>query len=70
MICTFADMYKRVDVREPNSFQSAEEYQEEVRIQEEGEKDIYTTTSLEAGCDPTDLLNHWLKELDILKMVK
>ena len=70
MICTCADKYTRVEVREPNSFQSAEEYHEEVRIQEEGEKDINTTTSLEADCDPTDLLNHWLEELDMVTMVK
>ena len=70
MICTCADMYARVDVREPNTFQSAKEYQEEVRILEEGEKDKHTTASLEADCDPTDLLNHWIEELDMFKMVK
>ena len=70
MICTCADMYTRVDVREPNSFKSSEEYQEEVRIKEEGEKDKHTATSLEADCDPTELLNHWLEELDMVKMVK
>ena len=70
MICTCADVYTRVDVREPNSFQSAEEYQEEKRIQEEGKKDNHSNTSLEADCDPTDLLNHWLDELDMFNMVK
>jgi hypothetical protein len=70
MICTCADMYTRVDVREPNSFQSAEEYQEEVRILEEGEKDKHTTASLEDDCDLADLLNHWQEELDMFKMVK
>ena len=70
MICTCADMYTRVDVREPNSFQSAEEYQEDVRILEEGEKDINTSKSMEGDCDPTQLLNHWLEELDMSKMVK
>ena len=70
MICTCADVYTRVDVREPNSFQSAEEYQEEKRIQEEGKKDNHSNTSLEADSDPTDLLNHWLDELDMFNMVK
>jgi hypothetical protein len=70
MICTCADVYTRVDVRDSNSFQSAEEYQEEVRIKEEGEKAKRTATSLEADCDPTDLLNHWIEELDMVKMVK
>ena len=70
MICTCADMYTWVEVREPNTFQSAEEYQEEVRIKEEGEKDIQKNTNYEADCDPTDLLNHWLEELDMFKMVK
>ena len=69
LICTCADKYTRVEVREPNTFQSAEEYQEEVRIQDE-EKDMNTTPSLEDDCDPTDLLNHWLEELDMVKMVK
>ena len=33
-------VYTRVKVREPNTFQFAEEYQEEVTIQEEEEKDM------------------------------
>ena len=70
MICTCADMYTRVDVREPNSFQSAEEYHDNIQIQEEGEKDINTSTSLEADCDPTDLVNYWIEELDMVKMVR
>ena len=70
MICTCADMYTRVDVREPNSIQYAEEYQEDVRILEDGEKDINTSKSMEGDCDPTQLLNHWLEELDMSKMVK
>eukprot|EP00091_Calanus_sinicus_P010316 TRINITY_DN24095_c0_g1_i1.p1 TRINITY_DN24095_c0_g1~~TRINITY_DN24095_c0_g1_i1.p1 ORF type:complete len:132 (-),score=34.43 TRINITY_DN24095_c0_g1_i1:226-621(-) len=68
MLCTCVDKYTRVDVSEPNTFQSAEEYQEEVRIQEEGEKVINTNTSLRDDCDPTDILNHWLEELDMVKM--
>ena len=71
MICTCVDMYTRVDVREPpNTFQSAEEYHDNIRIQEEGEKDINTSTSLEADCDPTDLVNYWIEELDMVKMVR
>ena len=69
MSCKRTEVYTNVDAKEPNSFQSPEEYLDEARLDEIAEEDENRNEILESEFDPAGLLNHWLEELDMSKMV-
>ena len=58
-----------MDTKEPNSFQSADECHDQDTSDQILDKDKIRGETLENDYDPADLLNHWLEELDMSKMV-
>jgi len=68
-ICGGGDDYTSVDAKEPNSFHDCQDPDDQDQVTDDQIVEIERGETVEAEYDPADLLNYWLEELDMSKMM-